>query len=208
LLEPGLNLSRSAFQEHNLIFVPGRGSSSKFLWAKSRECPWSASGCLKKRFKVLRSHYDTCSLFFRDRLRIGHATLSSLVDEILCVCKPQHQPSKSVLLELPRYLDIDKKWSCFGFHYDDTSRLWRLQDVACTPVRYGNRDLSRLSCSGEFFLGDQQSYVEAFKSSVPLIDFTVDQVRYLSPVFEGLEIREKSLRACVKATGNPLELLL
>lgn len=115
------------------------------------------------------------------------------------------RPTKSVLLELPRYYKSNKKRPFSSFSTDSYDNLlWRLRPAACLPVRHGNGDTFHLSCSDTFFIGDQKSHVETFESSLPLIDFTVDQVRHMRPIFEGLGILHKSLRACVKSTWEPV----
>jgi hypothetical protein len=59
------------------------------------------------------------------------------------------------------------------------------------------------SCNNTFFIPDQQSLVDTFKESLPLLDFTVDEVRKLRPLFESLRIMDRTLRASVKTSWKP-----
>ncbi len=124
---------------------------------------------------------------------IGNATASTLVDEIIFLTKYPGLPIKPLFLALPKYFNALK--------FPDGDRL---RMVTCLPVRNRDGEVSRKSSLDRFFIPDQQSLVDNFRDSVPLLDFSVDEVRHLKPLFESLQIMDKSLRACVKSSWEPV----
>lgn len=77
-------------------------------------------------------------------------------------------------------------------------RLWPAfaDDVAESrvfPVRAPDGTVQLLNAREDFAIIDRQHYAEAFKSSIKVLDFTLDEVRQLRPLIEWARLTDQYL---------------
>jgi hypothetical protein len=172
-------------------------SDPEQYWVESSKCLWSAPSCVRFKFYSLRNHYPTCSQFFREHLSIRNAVGTDLVDEIIHVRQVSPpKPSKTILLALSNYLS--------NATFRASAKLYSLKSVRCFPVKGSTERIDHVSCREAFFIPDQQSLVNTFQGCLPLLDLSVDETRSLKPLFDSLQISDRSLRACVKVICEPI----
>jgi len=134
---------------------------------------------------------------------VKDATMTMVVDDLITFTrkastKENVQIIKSMLMALVNYLEKD--WKSVV-----RSEIERLRGRAFLPVCEAGESVVSLKHSrSSFFIPDRQALYDSFKDSLPLLDFTVDQVRHLRPLFDSLGISEKSLLTMVTEMWNPV----
>jgi len=171
-----LKINRAAFKELPLVFLPRQRK-----WVFLSNCVWKSLPCLQSVYSLHRE-YESCHVFFHQRLGLSNATIDHVVEELLD--DADRRPTNQVRELLVAVNNFLKR--AFSLCSIDKLRGKRIIPVkTCSGktclMRY-DKDL--------FYLADRPSLYEAFKGRLPLVDFTVDQVRDLSTLIDAMELRD------------------
>jgi len=169
-----------------------------------KDCVWEAPVCLTKVY-ALATEYSDCKSLFRTRLKLQNAKIDDVVTELLSLptsrCFNKH---KELLLVLNDYLHKDSPSTSIqklkGKDVIPVTKSHRIEDRTNSCLMNYDKDL--------WYLADRVSLQESFKGKLHLIDFTVSEVRKLSPLIKAMDLEEYLLSEAVVETtefcGNPI----
>lgn len=186
---------QALMNEHPLVFVPAT-SPDRERWVRLKDCVWKSPSCIQSKF-ALSSHYSSLHGFFNLNLQVKNATLSLLVDDIIRMTRSKVNLNhidilKAMVLGMQGFL---KKKA----EQNTDTQLLRLQETAYLPVHESALKTTLLTSSRDkFFIPDRKELLEAFGDDLPILDFTVDEVRHMKPLLENLGMSGKFLSHCVE----------
>jgi hypothetical protein len=73
-----------------------------------------------------------------------------------------------------------------------------MQTAKILPVRHPDGTVLLCSVDTEFAIADREHFRKELKDKVKILDFDLEEVRYLWPFFEWLEIADRHLSRCVE----------
>lgn len=88
------------------------------------------------------------------------------------------------------------------YHRDGRSELASLSKAKIFPVKNPNGQVVLESIDCEFAIGDRKHLLEMFSGRVKLLDYTLDEVRKLEPVFQELLLSSRFLSNSVTTIRN------
>lgn len=173
-------------------------------WIFLKDCVWEAPACLTKVY-ALATEYSDCKSLFCTRLKLQNAKIDDVVTELLSLptsgCFNKH---KELLLVLNDYLDKGSP----------SDPILKLKDKDVIPVTKSLRVKERTNAclmnynKDMWYFADRVSLQESFKGKLYLIDFTVAEVRRLSPLIKAINLEDYLLsKAVVETTefcGDPI----
>lgn len=139
--------------------------------------------------------------FLRFVLKLRDAGLTDVIDE-LCQLKPIGE-NIPLAKELLRALN-----DCLREHaWPAGTYLCQIKERRVFPVRVfeGNSERVQLmDCShSDWFIADQHRLRRCFIAKLPLLDFSVDDLKMLEPLIESLDLKCRKLSARVKEKTTP-----
>jgi hypothetical protein len=165
-------------------------------WMFLKDCVWEAPVCLTKVY-ALATEYSDCKSLFCTRLKLPNAKIDNVVTELLSLptsgCFNKH---KELLMVLNEYLD----------NGSPSTAILRLKDKDVIPViepyQIGERANTCLVNYNRhlWYFADRVSLQESFKGKLHLIDFTVAEVRRLSPLIKAMDLESFLLSKAVVET--------
>lgn len=129
--------------------------------------------------------------------------MAMIVDDLITfadkgITNKNVQVIKSMLLALVRYVEKEPQSCILG-------ELGKLQNRAFLPIREpGGSRATLMYSDSRFFIPDRQALCDRFKDSLPLMDFTIDQIHHIRPLIDNLGISQKSLLSAVTETWTPI----
>lgn len=169
-----------------------------------KDCVWEAPACLTKVY-ALATEYTDCKSLFCTRLKLHNAKIDNVVTELLSLpnsgCFNKH---KELLMVLNDYLDNGSPSTAIlnlkGKDVIPVIEPYQMGERAKTRLMNYNRDL--------WYFADRVSLQESFKGKLYLIDFTVFEVRRLSPLIKAMGLECFLLSNAVVETtefcGDPI----
>lgn len=135
----------------------------------------------------MASDYPACRSLFCNRLALRNATIDHVVDELLSLRRSNHTGKlKELLFFLNDYLLRG------ALH----SAVHKLKGTIVIPVvseyeALEDADYLWLAYDKHvFYLADRSSLLERFRGKVPIADFTVNEVRRLSPLIDAMDLKD------------------
>jgi hypothetical protein len=166
-----------------------------------RQCVWDAPSCLKSLEKLVNRYPDCRSLFY-DKLSLRNATIDHVINELeLLSPTAALTVRKELLLVLNDYVARSVP----------NSSILRLKDKNIIPVGFGDSEWKyRLMNYNRnvWYLADRTSLRDSFDGKVWLLEFTVEEVRKISPLIKAMDLEDYLLsKAVVETTetvGDPI----
>ena len=185
-----LNGDMSEFERRPLILA--KCSSQGWTWISTRDCVWKGPKTLRSKI-ALNNIYPECQSLFFKVLGLKDTSFCTVVEDLYSLLGDVSTEDvvgqvKSLLLDLSAFNRFSLKDEC------KTSGLLESAPLAFLPIYQpttGMTDLQPLN--GDFYIADEQHFVEIFKPCVPLLDFPLDEIRRLQGLLEALALKKRFL---------------
>ncbi len=157
------------------------------------------------KLHVLANRYRDCRSLFVTQLGLKNATVGDVVDELVAL--PISAPlstRKDLLKALNEYLQHGSGLSKNSIHLLKANRVIPVRDIADGGGKLRVMSYSR----SRWYFADRQSLRDCFEGKVPLVDFTIDEVRGMSALIKEVGLEKRLLsEAHVETTeivGDPI----
>ncbi|KAH7173247.1 uncharacterized protein B0J16DRAFT_405610 [Fusarium flagelliforme] len=175
---------RLAFQESPLIFVRQQGVPG---WYRTSECLWSSATPIRGK-ATLDDTYDELADFFIHELGVKSLTLQMVYDELRQSPNDSPEEMKVAIRSLNNFLQTEPA-------YLDPEPI---RKAKVFPVKYPNGTVALGSIDVDFAIGDREKLKAAFENRISLLDFDLEDVRSLKPLFDWLRLQDRYLSSCVE----------
>ncbi|KAL8345646.1 hypothetical protein RB601_005608 [Gaeumannomyces tritici] len=178
--------TRLAFESKHRIFVP-QGSSRG--WYKTSQCLWSSTADIQGKV-TLNDHYEDLKDFFLEILGVKTLTAQMVYDDL-----KQTTPEASV----ERVKNTIESFSSL-LRAEPSSRLdpRELIQAAFLPVRYPGGPVVLRSAEANFAIVDREYLGELFRDRIKLLDYSLEDVRRLTPFFRWAGLEHCYLSRCTR----------
>lgn len=173
------------FNTTALIMVHNQGQRH---WYKPVNTLWSSSTPIRGK-ATLDVQYDELKSFFVSKLGVKSLTLEMVYDELLQ--KPQTSTQEDIRVAI---------LSLSNFLRDERTSLdpKRLREAQIFPVKYATNEPVLRSTETDFAIADRAHLEESFRGKVALLNFDMEEVNKMRPLFSWLGIEDRLLSNGVK----------
>ncbi|KAH7131532.1 hypothetical protein B0J13DRAFT_529518 [Dactylonectria estremocensis] len=180
---------RAAFEASHLIYHETRQGESG--WYKTSDCVWSSETAIRGK-AILDECWEGRKLFFVGKLGVKLLTLQMVYDELRQSPESSVGDVKVAILLLNGLLDTE------------ATRLdpEPIRKAKIFPVRYPNGTVVLTSVAVDFAIGDRDKLKAKFQDKISLLDFDLDDVRLLKPLFDWLGFQDRYLSNAVKESTS------
>ncbi|KAF4446685.1 hypothetical protein F53441_9727 [Fusarium austroafricanum] len=175
---------RISFEESPLIFVR---EQDRWGWHKTSECLWSSATPIRGKV-TLDDSYEELKDFFVGKLGVKSLTMQMVYDELRQSPQRSTDDIKVAILSLNDFLQTDK-----GFWDPEPIRKAKI-----FPVVYPNGTVTLSSVAVDFAIGDRDNLRYRFEDRISVLDFDLEDVHRLKPLFAWLKLQDRYLSNCVK----------
>ena len=162
-------------------------------WHPSSHCIWAEDKIRLPGLVSIADQYQMVEEFFVGVLKIESPELEMYIDALKSEAT---NPARARVFELIECL-------C---GYDPSPReLSELENCKCFPVNVPGEGQKWMDCSGAFAVGDRRVYVELFRSEIPLLDFSLEEIHSSEIFLSGLGIDMKFLSVIARAETDASE---
>ncbi|KAF9767545.1 hypothetical protein IL306_015274 [Fusarium sp. DS 682] len=174
---------RAAFEKSPLIFVRQPNGPG---WYKTSECLWSSTTPIRGKVTLDESYEDLKALFV-GKLGVKSLTMQMVYDELRQ--SPQSSPEdiKVALLSFNDFLQTENG------HWDPEP----IRNARVFPVLYPDGTVRLSSIDVDFAIGDRDNLRSKFADRISLLDFDLEDVHRLRPLFRWLKIQDRYLSKSV-----------
>lgn len=174
------------FESKPLIFVSRGGRQG---WYKTGQCLWSSTADIQGKV-TLNGHYEDLEDFFLEVLGVKTLTAQMAYDGLkqttpdapVARVKNTIESFSSLLrVEPNRHLDPGK-----------------LLQAAFLPVRYPDGSVALRSTEVDFAIVDREYLGELFRGRVKLLDYSLEDVRRLTPFLQWAGLEHRHLSRCTR----------
>ncbi|KAH7320590.1 hypothetical protein B0I35DRAFT_459384 [Stachybotrys elegans] len=173
-----------AFEQNEIIFAIQNGKPG---WYKASACLWSSTTDIRGK-ATINDHYEGLESFFVGILGVRSLTLQMVYDELLEGSRKSIEEIKSALRSFSSLLRSDPT------HLDRAPLL----KASVFPIKYPDGSTKLQSADTSFAIVDRQDLGSKFASKIKLLDFSLEEVRYLKPFFKWLNMEGRCLSNCVR----------
>ncbi|KMU77002.1 hypothetical protein CISG_06237 [Coccidioides immitis RMSCC 3703] len=165
-------LVRSRFEGDRLVFIPSSDGEKPGTWLSPENCVWKGPGSLIRTPRLKNLYPDNIYKLFREILGVKDATLEHLLSEIENLSEKEAAPYVVRLFHDANKLGEEKA--------TETRLLSNWFDRKIFPV-YGTNDLYHMSRISDqnWFIADRDHLRRAFSGRVPLLAFSVEEIKGL-----------------------------
>ena len=189
---------RAYFYAVELVF---NGKENR--WISHRDCVWKAPSLLTNVY-ALSSAYRGCKPLFCSCLAVGNATIDHVVAEIISLNAANTTKCKELLILLNEYLATGSPMLAInklkGKRFIPVTDSASSDDLQVSILKNYNEDI--------WYYPDRPSLYNSFVGKVPLLDFSVQEVRKLSPLINALGHKYRRLSEAVEeateSSGDPI----
>lgn len=165
-------------------------------WLKVKDCFWKAPNCLRSATSI-SDRYPDCALLFKNTLCLRDATAVDIVSELTALRPDETQIPhiKDLLFWLNDYVSQD--------HDLSLELLAKLERSAVFPVYqflHEQKETWFVTFDDGWFIADRPTLRRAFEAKVPLLDFSLNEIRRMHHLFAKLELLECTLSCKVDET--------
>ncbi|KAI8670009.1 hypothetical protein NCS56_00804700 [Fusarium sp. Ph1] len=177
--------ARAAFEASPLIYHVTRHGESG--WYKTSDCLWSSETAIRGKV-VLDECWEAHKSFFVNKLGVKLLTLQIVYDELRQSPRSSTDEIKVAILSLNGLLQTERT------HLDPEP----IRKAKIFPVRYPNGTVVLSSVGADFAIGDRDKLKVRFQDKISLLDFGLEDVRRLKPLFEWASLQDRYLSHSVK----------
>lgn len=155
-------------------------------WYKTSDCLWSSTAPIRGKVTLDETYEDLKALFV-GKLGVKSLTMQMVYDEL------RQSPENSI---------EDIKVALFSFNDFLQSEIgnWDPEPIKIAkifPVVYPDGTTSLRSMDVEFAIADRDNLRSKFSDKIALLDFDLEDVHRLRPLFTWLKIQQRYLSRCV-----------
>jgi hypothetical protein len=182
-----LRLMRSGsddFEQHSLIYV-----STERSWRSPTSCVWASAARIGRQFGI-SVPYNRLQHFFVGILSIQTPTTSTYVEQLRMLAEerpPNVHEIKTAIENInrlqPTNTDLDS-----------------IRHLRCLPVKIADGRAELASTASQFFVVDRIEYGTAFRDKVPIMDFSLEDIRRLRPFLDALELGDRYMSLAIEET--------
>ncbi|CZR46625.1 uncharacterized protein FPRO_12075 [Fusarium proliferatum ET1] len=174
---------RASFEESPLILLKQQDGPD---WHKTSDCLWSSTTPIRGKV-TLEATYEDLKALFVGKLGVKSLTMQMVYDELRQSPESSIEDIKVALFSFNDFLQIEdgnwdpepiKKAKIFPIVYPDGSTAMRSMDV-------------------DFVIADRDILRSRFSDKIALLDFDLEDVHRLRPLFTWLKIQQRYLSRCV-----------
>ena len=166
-----------------MIYVPSEGS-----WYSPTSCVWGTAPRIGRQFGI-SIPYAHLEGFFVEGLSIQTPTTSTYVEQLRMLAgerPPNIRDIKSTIDSINQLCPTNANLDC-------------IRRLRCLPVKMTNGSTELASTASEFFIVDRIEYGAVFQGKVPIMEFSLEDVRRLSPFLRALGLEDRYMSS---ATGE------
>ncbi|UNI18105.1 hypothetical protein JDV02_004396 [Purpureocillium takamizusanense] len=177
---------RLAFNDKALIYAQ---KHNQWSWYKTTDCLWSSTTSIRGKV-TLDADYEELKTFFVKTVGVRLLTLQLIYDE-LRQPKPERDVAdlRILITSLSSLLATEK-----GTSLDPKP----IREADVFPVSYCNGTTTLRSAAIDFAIGDRDYLSDKFKDKIALLDYDLEDVHRLKPLFDWLNLTDRYLSYCVK----------
>ncbi|KAG4253684.1 hypothetical protein FPRO04_08918 [Fusarium proliferatum] len=180
---------RASFEESPLIFLKQQDGPD---WHKTSDCLWSSTTPIRGKV-TLEATYEDLKALFVGKLGVKSLTMQMVYDELRQSPESSIEDIKVALFSFNDFLQIEdgnwdpepiKKAKIFPIVYPDGSTALRSMDV-------------------DFVIADRDILRSRFSDKIALLDFDLEDVHRLRPLFTWLKIQQRYLSRVAATFRSP-----
>lgn len=177
-------ISRAEFEKYRLIYIP-----AEQVWVSPSSCVWGEDPGIGRIYGVSAVYPDLADLFM-DTLLIKEPTIATYIEELRhLIAKPFPRDIASIKGAIKCISNLDPT----------IEDLDELLNLSCLPVHVpGSSTIKLMKPSDKFFIADRREYEQVFKEKVPVLDFLLEEIYYLWPFIEALELTDRYMSVAVQ----------
>jgi hypothetical protein len=170
------------FEQHSLIYIPTENS-----WYPPTSCLWSSAPRIGNQFGI-SARYERLEDFFVTGLSIKAPTIATYVEQlqILAIARPPDISEIKIAIENINQLR------------PQSTDLNTIRQLKCLPIKMENGTTELSSTTDQFFIGDRVEYIAAFQGKLPILDYSLEDSRRLSPFLEALGLAARCMSSAIE----------
>ncbi|KAF4495856.1 hypothetical protein FAGAP_7989 [Fusarium agapanthi] len=174
---------RATFEQSPLIFLRQDG---KAKWYKTSDCLWSSTAPIRGKVTLDETYEDLKELFVA-KLGVKSLTMQMVYDELRQSPESSVEDIKVALFAFNDFLKIeDGNWDPEPIR---TAKIF--------PVVYPDGTTALRSIDVGFAIADRSNLRSKFSDQIALLDFELEDIHRLRPLFSWLKIQQRYLSRCV-----------
>lgn len=170
------------FEQHSLIYVPTERS-----WYSPTSCVWASAPRIGRQYGISAS-YAHLEYLFVGALLIQAPTTASYVEQLQMLAE-EHPPNVS---------EIKAAIGNINQLRPTNADLDGIRHLRCLPVKMTNGNTELANTASQFFIVDRIEYGIAFHGRVPILDFSLEDVRRLHFFLGGLGLEDRYMSLAIE----------
>ncbi|KAF4959046.1 hypothetical protein FGADI_1924 [Fusarium gaditjirri] len=171
--------ARAAFEQSPLIYLRQQSGAG---WYKTSDCLWSSTTPIRGKV-TLEETYGHLKALFVGKLGVKSLTMQMVYDELRQSPESNIEDIKVALFSFNDFLQSDEG------NWDPEP----IKTAKIFPVVYPDGTTALRSMDVEFAIADRDSLRSKFSDKIALLDFDLEDIHRLRPLFSWLRIQERYL---------------
>ncbi|KAG5790348.1 hypothetical protein H9Q69_010597 [Fusarium xylarioides] len=185
-ITPGV---RDAFEQSPLIFLKQKNGQG---WYKTSECLWSSTTPIRGKV-TLDATYEDLKALFVEKLGVKSLTMQMVYDELRQSPESSVEDIKVALFSFNDFLQSeDGNW--------DPEPIKRAKIF---PIIYPDGTTALRSMDVDFAIADRDNLRSKFSDKIALLDFDLEDIHRLRPLFSWLKIQQRYLSRVAATFRSP-----
>ncbi|KAE8364464.1 hypothetical protein BDV27DRAFT_128412 [Aspergillus caelatus] len=176
------NRIRHMFTEQNLVYLPAERA-----WLTPASCVWADAQRIGERYGI-SAVYPELEDFFRTILKVQVPTTATYIEQLRRLAS--HDPEN--VAEIKSAID---KMVALSPGLND---LEALHEIAFLTVEIPSGSVELLRPTDTFFIVDRIEYRSTFQGKVPILDFSLEDVRRLGRLLKFLSLEDRYISRIVQ----------
>lgn len=186
-----MTFSRDSFETKALIYSDHNSTSG---WHKPSECVWSDTTHIYGKI-ALNSQYSEFKDLFLEELQVPQLDLKMVLDQLL--------EARALNLPVAEVKGLLKTLNSFLRAEPNPPSPGRLLKAPVFPIRDPRSGNVTLCTSNiQFALVDREGPPSQFIEKARVLDFTLQEIRQLEPLFAWTRLESRYLSRCMKETSR------
>ncbi|KAE8310815.1 hypothetical protein BDV41DRAFT_566266 [Aspergillus transmontanensis] len=175
-------LIRDMFTEQDLVYLPAERA-----WLTPASCVWADAQRIGEKYGI-STVYPELEDFFRGTLNVQVPTTETYIEQLRILAS--HDPEN--VAEIKNAID---KMVALSPRPND---LEGLHEIAFLTVKMPSGSVELLRPTDTFFIADRIEYRSTFQGKVPILDFSLEEVRRLDRLLKSLSLEDRYISRVVQ----------
>ncbi|KAH1631885.1 hypothetical protein KXV25_001395 [Aspergillus fumigatus] len=171
----------SKFTEQKLVYLPAERS-----WVAPESCVWTDTPRIGVRYGI-SAMYRELESFFRGALNVQAPTAATYVEQLRGLASNE-------VVDIGAVKTAIHNLNALRPGSDELRALSRLRFL---PVEMPDGTVEMLKPTDTFFIADRVEYLSAFRGRVPILDFSLDEARHLSPLLGRISLQNRYMSMAI-----------